>query len=272
MIYQLQYPPEIIPPYAATKAADLPAYTSSNWTGTGPQIDSSSDGYSLPTDADNLFVSKSWTILNLRPKEYTGACELWTPFLTNHVYDGLTGGAVNNTNTTTEIYPNNEVEFFWNPQRKTYQTAVPDHNYSYTSGGSSMSVSASSQEIAWAYNQEVMSNIKWKFQPPTKLYLGTSSGIIGKYAVGGDIEDASFSVQNDSMFRMPVYDYNDMMWLVRYLVGGNRASFSFPSIEAQTLTVLRMCVSNFKITGSTVTSLVNLANGLIPIAEYDKYL
>lgn len=265
-------PPQLYECYNYTAGtwspSSLPLVTDSNWTGTGPQILGTSSSRSTYIDVTGdapPFSGVKWTVLNLKPKAYSAACELYTPYL--NLDEILSTWGVD----TSPLYPNNEVEFFWNPVRQVYQTAIPEHTGKMDNIDCDIDIMYINQSLT---RNSVSAAIKWKFQMPTKLILGTSSGLFVRYesgeSAGSDKNTIHF--QGDYMFRIPDIHTVDINELCLHIAQGHTISGTFPSIEAQALTLLRMCISkdSYDIDVMLSAKLNNLQHCILQKAPIDE--
>lgn len=265
-------PPQLYECYNYTAGtwspSSLPVVTDSNWTGTGPQIlgtSSSKSTYIDVTGYDSTFSGVKWTVLNLKPKAYSAACELYTPYL--DLDEIISTWGVD----TSPLYPSNEVEFFWNPVRQVYQTAIPEHTGKMDDVDCDITVMYINQSLT---RNSVSRAIKWKFQMPTKLILGTSSGLFVNYKSGASAgsSDNVINCQSDYMFRMPDIYGTDISELVTRMYMGTAWTATFPSIDAQALTLLRICVSkdSYDIDTTQASYIQQLQVGFLQKAPIDE--
>lgn len=133
--------------------------TSSLWCGTGVQILSPAiDGAVITLPSTNLATKLGFNkciIVNLKPSVIDVRCELYTPFIYLQgadVYDDVPEWA--------------EVECFWNPVRKTYQTLLPYEVYHDNGMSKDNFLRAVNLYLGadTTNGRGITNNVTWKFQ------------------------------------------------------------------------------------------------------------
>lgn len=229
-------PPSLVMPSGLTPNNYLTAtVTSSLWCGTGVQILGPTDNGAIITlPGTNLTTKLGFNkciIVNLKPSVIDARCELYTPFI--HLeradsYDDVPEWA--------------EVECFWNPVRKTYQTVIPCELK-----GNILGAATFVQGLQVHWNDGDGATINWKFQKPTFTRAGLLSGLRCNETIDNSGKSTyTWSIlQSDAPYRSyPSTVSEKLTKMIQSFVLSTDLTFlnnvEFPSCAAKQLTVLQI--------------------------------
>ena len=209
--------------------------TSRLWCGTEVQILSPAiDGAVITLPSTNLATKLGFNkcvIVNLKPSVIDVRCELYTPF----IY--LQGADLYN-----DVPEWAEVECFWNPVRKTYQTVIPCELK-----GNILDAANFVQVLQVHWDDSDAATINWKFQRPTFTRAGLLSGLRFNETVDSTGESSyTWTVfQNEAPYRSyPSTVSPGLSNMVSSAMLNKDLTFfnaqGFPSCAAKQITVLQL--------------------------------
>lgn len=187
-----------------------------------------------------------------------------------------------------------ELECFWNPVRKTYQTVIPLKFATkvINSTSSAINVNALNNNILTEQNvcvtlvQEITDGdispyITWKFRKPTHFRLGICNGLYLGSEPSSVSNVGKFYLRSESDFRNCSHycDHHEITWLANLCASGTAMQVISSSQEYESLVCIQLLLlsllvcdptSDYEIDGSVVGDINAIPLGAV--AKLDKLL
>ena len=271
--------------------------TSTEWKGTGIQRLNNSNTVTIPDEmkhptgaTEALIKFPEALILNLKPQDPDNVCcQMYTPYFD---YKSL----INNRyiDWTTELNGEAaELECFWNPVRKTYQTVIPLKFATKVINSTSSAITVdrlndilSETNVCVTLVQKIADGdisrcITWKFRKPTHFRLGICNGLYLSSEPSSLDNVGKFYLRSEADFRNCTHycNHNEIAWLANLCASGTTtqvisSSQKYESLVCIQLLLLSLLVCNpssdYAVDGSVVGDVIAIHLGAV--ADLDELL